>query len=122
MPASTLRHYEAKGLIQPCGRRGLRRVFDDGIVERLALIALGRSAGFTLDDIKLMFAADGRLDLDRGLLMAKADELDRRVARLCAVRDGLRHAARCSAPHHLECPSFREIVRAATPAAGHARS
>jgi DNA-binding transcriptional MerR regulator len=39
--ASTLRFYEEKGLIASIGRRGLHRVFDPGVLERLALIALG---------------------------------------------------------------------------------
>jgi len=39
VPASTLRFYEEKGLIAPIGRRGLRRLFDPGVLERLALIA-----------------------------------------------------------------------------------
>lgn len=59
VPASTLRFYEEKGLIASIGRRGLRRVFDPGVMERLALIALGRAAGFSLDEIALMFAPDG---------------------------------------------------------------
>jgi DNA-binding transcriptional MerR regulator len=46
LPASALRFYEQKGLIRSTGRRGLRRVFPAGVVEKLALIALGRSAGF----------------------------------------------------------------------------
>jgi hypothetical protein len=39
--ASTLRFYEEKGLIAPIGRRGLRRMFDSSVLERLALIAMG---------------------------------------------------------------------------------
>ena len=39
--ASTLRFYEEKGLIASHGRRGLRRLFDPGVLDRLALIALG---------------------------------------------------------------------------------
>ena len=42
--ASALRFYEKKGLIASVGRRGLRRLFDPGVLERLAFIALGRSA------------------------------------------------------------------------------
>src|ERR1700741_3935892 len=41
LTASTLRFYEEKGLIASIGRRGLHRVFDPGVLERLALIALG---------------------------------------------------------------------------------
>jgi hypothetical protein len=29
------------------------------------------------------------------------------------MRDGLRHAAACPAPSHLECPTFRRLMRAA---------
>ena len=45
VPASTLRFYEEKGLIASTGRQGLRRLFDPGVLERLALIALGSAAG-----------------------------------------------------------------------------
>ena len=55
VPASTLRFYEEKGLIASVGRRGLRRVFTADVLERLALIALGRAAGFTLDEISQEF-------------------------------------------------------------------
>lgn len=110
---SALRYYEEKGLIASIGRNGLRRVFDAAVLEKLALIALGRAAGFTLDEIGAMFAPDGRLDIDRSALLARADDLDRTIHRLTAMRDGLRHAARCKAPSHLECPTFQRILRAA---------
>jgi DNA-binding transcriptional MerR regulator len=113
VPASTLRFYEEKGLIGSVGRRGLRRVFGPGVLERLALIALGRSAGFSLDEIARMFAPDGRPQIDRVVLAAKAEELDGTIRKLSAVRDGLRHAAVCPAPSHMECPTFRRLLRAA---------
>ena len=111
--ASTLRFYEEKGLIASIGRRGLHRVFDSGVLERLALITLGRSACFSLDEIALMFAPDGRPRIDRQMLRAKAEELDRTIRKLTEMRDGLRHAAACRAPSHMECPTFRRILRAA---------
>ncbi|MDC0740743.1 helix-turn-helix domain-containing protein [Polyangium mundeleinium] len=112
VPASTLRFYEEKGLIASMGRRGLRRLFDPGVLERLALIALGRTAGFSLDEIALMFAPDGQPRIDRQMLTAKAEELDKTIRDLSAIRDGLRHAAACRAPSHMECPTFRRILRA----------
>ncbi len=111
--ASALRYYEQKGLIASVGRSGLRRLFDAGVLERLALVALGQAAGFSLDEIARMFAPDGRLRIDRRALTAKADELDRTLRRLAAIRDGLRHAAECRAASHLECPTFRRILSAA---------
>ncbi len=113
VPASTLRFYEEKKLIASVGRQGLRRTFDPRVLERLALIALGRSAGFSLDEIAGMFAADGRPKIDRRALAAKAEELDGTIRKLSAMRDGLRHAAVCPAPSHLECPTFRRLLRAA---------
>lgn len=112
VPASTLRYYEEKGLIAPTGRRGLRRQYDPGVLERLALIALGRTAGFSLDEIAGMFGPDGQPDIDREMLTARADELDRRIRELAVLRDSLRHAAACPAPRHLECPTFRRLLDA----------
>jgi len=88
-------------------------VFDPGVLERLALVALGQVAGFALSEIAEMFASDGRPRIDRDRLTTKAEELDRTIQRLAAMRDGLRHAAACSAPSHMACPRFRRIVRLA---------
>lgn len=122
VPASTLRFYEEKRLIKSVGRRGLRRVFHPGVLERLALIALGRGAGFSLDEIARMFAPDGRPQIDRRMLAAKADELDGTIRKLSAMRDGLRHAAACPAPSHMECPTFRRYLSAAASGAFGSRS
>ena len=113
VPASTLRYYEEKGLITSIGRRGLRRLFEPRVVERLALIALGRAAGFSLDEIARIFGPDGHPSIDRELLAGKADELDRAIRKLSAMRDGLRHAAACPAPSHMECPTFRRLMSVA---------
>lgn len=113
VPASTLRYYEEKGLIASVGRHGLRRLFDDTVLERLALIALGRGAGFSLDQIARMFTPQGQPRIERQLLLDKAEELERTIRQLSAMRKGLRHAAACTAPSHMECPTFRRILRAA---------
>lgn len=110
IPASALRFYEEKGLIASVGRQGLRRVFSANVLERLALIALGRAAGFSLDEIGRMLGSKGHPVIDRELLASKADELDRTIQKLTAMRDGLRHAAVCSAPSHMECPKFRRLL------------
>ena len=73
-PASALRFYEEKKLIHSIGRRGLKRLFEPGILER-------------------------------------------RIKHMTAMRDGLRHAAECPAPSHMECPKFKRLVHVA--AKGH---
>jgi DNA-binding transcriptional MerR regulator len=113
VPASALRFYEEKGLIRSVGRRGLRRVFDASVYERLSLIAMGRAAGFSLEEIARMFGADGRPRIDRAALSTKADEIDRSIRKLSSMRDLVRHAAACPAKSHMECPKFLRLLRLA---------
>src|SRR5688500_12111002 len=113
LPASTLRFYEERRLIQSVGRRGLRRLFDASVLQQLELIALARAGGFALDEIAGMFAPDGRPKIDRKQLLSKADALDHAVRRIKAMQSGLRHVAACPAPSHLECPQFVRMMRLA---------
>ena len=113
VPASTLRFYEEKRLISSIGRRGLHRIFDPIVLERLALIALGRAAGFSLDEIAGVLAPKGRPQIDPQILLAKAEELNKTISNLTDMRDGLLHAATCRAPNLMECPAFRRLLRAA---------
>jgi DNA-binding transcriptional MerR regulator len=105
VPPSTLRYYEEVGLIRSISRHGLRRQFDDDVLLKLSLIELGKTAGFSLTEIAGMFGTDGRPEIPRDQLHAKADDLQ---------RDALRHVAECPAPSHLECPTFRKLLKAAT--------
>ena len=111
---STLRYYEEIGLIASLWRRGLRRQFDADVLLKLSLIAMGKAAGFSLEEIAAMFGRDGRPDIPRDQLRAKAEELQRQMAELRALRDILRHVADCPAPSHLECPTFRKLMQAAS--------
>ena len=121
IPASTLRFYEEKGLVTSVGRRGLRRQYDPDVLERLALIALGRSAGFSLGEIARMFAPDGGVRIERQMLNDKAADLDVTIRKLSAMRDGLRHAAACRAPSHMECPTFRRLLKVVSHGTGRRR-
>lgn len=113
VPASTLRYYEKQGLIASVGPQGVRRRFAPGVVDQLALIALGQTAGLSLDEIHSMLSPSGGPNIDRQLLSAKADEIDATIKQLRAVSRGLRHAAACPAPSHAECPTFQGLLKAA---------
>ena len=113
VPASALRFYEEKGLIASTGRAGLRRTFAPEVIEQLSLIALGRAAGFALDELKGMVRGAGRKRIDRGALKAKAEEIDATILRLKALSNGLHHAAVCPAENHFACPTFKRLLRAA---------
>jgi len=113
VPASALRYYEKRGLIASVGPQGVRRRFGPGVLDQLALIALGQAAGLSLDEIQSMLSPSGRPDIDRQLLSAKADDIDATIKQLRAVSRGLRHAAACPAPSHAECPTFQGLLKAA---------
>lgn len=113
VPASALRYYEQKGLITSVREKGERRRYAASILDQLALIALGQAAGLSLDDIRSMLSPNGPPNIDRQLLLAKADEIDALIKRLRAMSSGLRHAAACPAASHVECPSFQKLLKAA---------
>ncbi|WP_080747005.1 MULTISPECIES: helix-turn-helix domain-containing protein [Comamonas] len=113
LSAPTLRFYEEKGLIRSIGRHGQRRLFDAQVLEHLSVIALGRAAGFSLDEIRAMLPPDGEIQVHREMLLAKADLVERSIKQLKAVRDGLRHAANCPEKNHLDCPTFQRLMHAA---------
>lgn len=111
---SALRYYEAQGLIASAGRKGLRRMFEPDVLTRLSLISLGQVAGFSLAQIAELIGSAGAPDIARERMAEQADDLDRTIRELSALRDGLRHVLRCSAPSHLQCPRFVRIMRIAT--------
>nr|WP_310572767.1 helix-turn-helix domain-containing protein [Klebsiella sp. BIGb0407] len=110
MKPSALRYYEKIGLISSGSRHGLRRQFPHHVVLQLKLIAMGKSAGFSLEEIASMFGHQGVPELPRDLLHQKADQIDQQIHKLAALRDTLRHVADCPAPSHMECPTFKRLV------------
>lgn len=111
VPASTLRYYEKLGLIESLGRVGTKRVFAPNVLDQLALISLGQAAGLALEEIRSMFTRGGMPRIDRALLSRKATDLDQLIVRLRAMSRGLRHAARCPAKNHFECPTFQRLLK-----------
>jgi DNA-binding transcriptional MerR regulator len=118
---SALRYYEEAGLICSVARHGLRRQFSPEVLLQLKLIAMGKSAGFSLHEIAGMFGRNGLPQIPRKTLRKRADELDRQIRELAALRDTLRHVAECPAPSHMECPTFRRLVDVAGKRGGRAR-
>lgn len=115
---SALRYYEEIGLITSIFRHGLRRQFPPEVLLQLKLIAMGKTAGFSLEEISGMFGKTGAPELPRAALHQKADEIDRQIRELTALSDTLRHVAECSAPSHMECPTFRRLLDVAGKRAG----
>lgn len=120
VPASTLRYYEQLGLLQALGRRGLRRQYDEQVLERLALIGLGQAAGLSLQQIGASLPPQhGCISLDRKALLAQADVLQRQITQLQRVHRHLQRAAACpEAQDARQCGSFQKLLRAQQRMAG----
>lgn len=97
--ATTLRYYEQIGLVPEPTRRGGQRRYDDSILSRLKVIALCKSAGFSLDEIQLLFADDapGR-PASRALAEAKLAEIDAQLESLARARAVIEWGMRCTCP------------------------
>lgn len=113
IPTSALRYYEEIGLIASFSRHGLRRQYAPEVLQQLALISLGKMAGFTLAEMKGMFGKDGIADLPRPILHQKADQLDMQIRQLTTLSKALRHVAECRAETHMACPTFQRLMKAA---------
>ncbi len=111
---SALRYYEEIGLITSTGRVGLRRQYHSNVLEKLALITLAKEADFSLLDLRKLFKSQSKILLDKEQLKKKALEIDKKIKKLEAVRDGLIHSGNCRAPSHLECPTFKRLLLIAT--------
>ncbi|WP_235187394.1 helix-turn-helix domain-containing protein [Vibrio nigripulchritudo] len=108
--SSALRYYESIGLIHSAGRKGLRRQYPKEVLQKLALINLGRKAGLSLDEIRGMFDESGDLNIDRQALLNKVDDIERSIRQLICIKDSLLHVANCPAKDHLQCPSFQKML------------
>lgn len=111
---SALRFYERRQLINPSGRNGLRRAYLPDVLDRLALIACARAAGFTLAQIgRFIVATPSDTDL-RKRMAQRADELGAEIDRLQRMRDSLRHAAVCRHKPLVACPKFKNYIEHST--------
>jgi DNA-binding transcriptional MerR regulator len=89
IPASAIRYYEREGLL-PKAQRGANgyRVYDECAPERLELIQLGQSLGFSLDTIRALAALQG--DAQKDGLLAKLEARLQEVDRMSAILDAQR--------------------------------
>jgi DNA-binding transcriptional MerR regulator len=97
--ATTLRYYEQIGLVPAPARRGGQRRYENSILPRLEVIGLCKSAGFSLEEIQLLFADDapGR-PVSRALAESKLAEIDAQMAALTRARSVIEWGMRCTCP------------------------
>jgi DNA-binding transcriptional MerR regulator len=109
LSAAALHHYEKLGLIVPTERIGLRRQYDDEVIEVLSVIALCQRSGFTLEEIRALIIRRNGSDW-KGLARQKLDSIEQRISSLEQARNGLRHALDCPSRDIMRCEHFRSSL------------
>lgn len=109
IPSSTIRYYEDIGLIHSIGRKGLQRVFSKNVIVTMQLILLGKKAGFSLDELKVMLSIKDH-PVSKQVLLNKAEQIDHQIEELDQLRKGLRHVSQCRFENPLECEKFKKIL------------
>ena len=112
--ASAIRYYESLGLLPAPSRSGGKRRYDADVLDRLALIALAKDAGFTMAEIKQLVSetTPTAVPAEKWRLLAtrKLAELDETAARLRRMRRVLRLALECGCVDLAACaPILRSV-------------
>ena len=109
VPISTLHFYEARGLIRSHRTAGNQRRFDRDVLRRVSIIRVAQDVGIPLAQIGAALAAlpDARTPTrDDWIALSQrwAADLDRRIAQLQKLRDGLGDCIGCGCLSLESCP------------------
>jgi DNA-binding transcriptional MerR regulator len=109
-----LRHWECMGLLVPGRDRGGQRRYREGDLTRVALILMGKEAGFGLRQLRVLLTANSPMD-HPDLLRRHVAVLEERIVKATAAKELIEHALSCPLPFD-ECPHAREQIAARIPA------
>ena len=110
----TVRYYERGGLLAPRSRlaSGYRR-YSEVEVSRLRFIRRAQALGFSLKEVKELLAISGQRDVARINRRAqeKLEDVERRIAELERVRDGLSNLIKACPGHGraADCPILKAL-------------
>lgn len=104
VPIDTVRYYEKQHLLPPPARSpGGYRHYEPDDVLRLNFIRRAKALGFTLEEIRDLLALgsahDGDMAAIRDAAAGKLADVERRLAELTRVRDGLRRLVEACPGH-----------------------
>jgi MerR family transcriptional regulator, redox-sensitive transcriptional activator SoxR len=104
---SALRFYETAGILRPARRVAGRRRYAEDAVRVVEVVRFAQSAGFTLAEIRMLFAgfgADTPLSSRwAALAEAKLRELDELVARAAQMRRAIEAGLACGCVRLEDC-------------------
>jgi DNA-binding transcriptional MerR regulator len=113
---SAIRYYEEQGLLPRASRQGGRRIYDASILDRLAVIALAKMAGFELREIRTILSTGEKpAPIWRKLAQAKRAEIDRQMSTLARMKDVLARLGDCTCSTPDECGRAFNAARSQPP-------
>ena len=105
--ASAIRYYERTGLLQKPARIAGRRVYDASTIRRIDLLRFSQEAGFTLDEIKVLFHGfDARTPLSarwQKMARQKIEELDALARKVEQMKAALQLGLECGCLRIEDC-------------------
>lgn len=90
VPASTIRHYEKRGILPPPVRVGGRRRYKSDSTDLLLVVKLAQAGGFRLDEMKMLVQGFDKTTIPserwQRLAQKKKQELDAQIERMKVMR------------------------------------
>jgi MerR family copper efflux transcriptional regulator len=109
---STLRWWEAAGLLAPPHREAGRRCYGPAEINRIALIHLCRNTGLmSIEDVGEVVSGRAGGPHWHQTVRARMAALDQQIRRLSRAREYLQHTLTCSHDDPSRCPHFEREVR-----------
>lgn len=107
MRPSAIRYYESVQVLPAPERMNGRRLYDPGVLRRLAVIQLAQEAGFSMSQIRLLFNnPEGDASLSarwQGHVQQKLAEVDALIAQAQRMKGLLEDGLRCGCLNLDEC-------------------
>lgn len=105
--ASTIRYYERIGLLPKPERLSGQRRYDSSILQKLAIIQTAQQAGFSLDELKILFdeilTSTTPTSRWHSLIQRKLHEMNQLIANIQNMKHLLEEIMECDDPNLAEC-------------------
>jgi MerR family redox-sensitive transcriptional activator SoxR len=113
--ASAIRYYERHHILPEPARVGGKRRYSADVLHRLSVLDVAKQAGFSLEEIRLLFeASDGGAPAHtqlKALAQRKLPELDALIARATEVKGWLVATGDCTCETLDACSLFDKSLR-----------
>lgn len=113
VPATTLRYYEKRGVVDPPPRVGGQRRYDPAVVMRLMVIRFCQSAGLTLDEIVAVLGdSSPEREVTREIADRRIAAIDDQMKQLVLAKVMMESAVQCRCPsvENCECGAMEPAV------------